>query len=141
MSAVLRGLAAMIILSGAAFFMGEYHNDVYRKLLLWVTLALGALRRTATIGSGQEGCPGCSAGPRFIPTVGAARHRLSAGANRPSVLTGGSLNRQSVRPGLAFALAKTASRVLSRHYTLNKDILARVPREAGCKSRPLRRLK
>src|SRR5438552_490146 len=107
----------------------------------WVTLALGALRRTATIGSGQEGCPGCSAGPRFIPTVGAARHRLSAGANRPSVLTGGSLNRQSVRPGLAFALAKTASRVLSRHYTLNKDILARVPREAGCKSRPLRRLK
>src|SRR5437867_4178326 len=41
MNAVLRGLAAMIILSGAAFFMGEYHNDVYRKLLLWVTLALG----------------------------------------------------------------------------------------------------
>src|SRR2546426_9255163 len=41
MNAVVRGLAAMIILSGAAFFMGEYHNDVYRKLLLWVTLALG----------------------------------------------------------------------------------------------------
>src|SRR5437773_10504279 len=41
MSAVLRGLAAMIILSGAAFFMGDYHNDVYRKMLLWVTLALG----------------------------------------------------------------------------------------------------
>jgi len=29
-----------LLLAGAAFFMGEYHNDVYRKLLLWVTLAL-----------------------------------------------------------------------------------------------------
>ena len=25
----------------ALFFLGSYHNDVYRKLLLWVTLALG----------------------------------------------------------------------------------------------------
>src|SRR2546426_5958875 len=41
MIGIARWLAAMIILSGAAFFMGEYHNDVYRKLLLWVTLALG----------------------------------------------------------------------------------------------------
>jgi branched-chain amino acid transport system permease protein len=41
MNAVLRGLVAFLVLSGAAFFMGEYHNDVYRKLLLWVTLALG----------------------------------------------------------------------------------------------------
>src|SRR2546426_10885107 len=41
MNAVVRGLATLLLLSGAAFFMGEYHNDVYRKLLLWVTLALG----------------------------------------------------------------------------------------------------
>src|SRR3989442_11412307 len=41
MNAVVRGLAAFLLLSGAAFFMGEYHNDVYRKLLLWVTLAIG----------------------------------------------------------------------------------------------------
>src|SRR5438270_5382230 len=41
MNAVARGLATFLLLSGAAFFMGEYHNDVYRKLLLWVTLALG----------------------------------------------------------------------------------------------------
>jgi len=34
-------LAALLVMSGAAFFMGEYYNDVYRKLLLWVTLALG----------------------------------------------------------------------------------------------------
>src|SRR4051812_13043733 len=40
MSAV-RAIAAIIVLAGAAFFMGEYHNDVYRKMLLWVTLALG----------------------------------------------------------------------------------------------------
>src|ERR1700752_774143 len=37
----MKALAAIVILAGAAFFMGEYHNDVYRKLLLWVTLALG----------------------------------------------------------------------------------------------------
>src|SRR5437660_2284494 len=36
-----RGAGAFIVLAGAAFFMGDYHNDVYRKLLLWVTLALG----------------------------------------------------------------------------------------------------
>src|SRR5437879_9123214 len=41
MNAIVRGLVAILVLSGAAFFMGEYHNDVYRKLLLWVTLALG----------------------------------------------------------------------------------------------------
>src|SRR5437762_12575944 len=37
----LRWLAAIVVLSAAAFFMSDYHNDVYRKLLLWVTLALG----------------------------------------------------------------------------------------------------
>src|SRR5712691_8768541 len=37
----MRAVATILILAGAAFFMGEYHNDVYRKLLLWVTLALG----------------------------------------------------------------------------------------------------
>ena len=41
MSGLLRWLIAAVVLSAAAFFMGEYHNDVYRKLLLWVTLALG----------------------------------------------------------------------------------------------------
>jgi branched-chain amino acid transport system permease protein len=34
-------LAAFLVLAGAAFFLGDYHNDVYRKMLLWVTLALG----------------------------------------------------------------------------------------------------
>src|SRR5207244_4571777 len=41
MNAVARGLATFVVLSAAAFFVVEYHNDVYRKLLLWVTLALG----------------------------------------------------------------------------------------------------
>src|SRR5947207_13806979 len=41
MNAVMRGLGVFLLLSGAAFFMGEYHTDVYRKILLWVTLALG----------------------------------------------------------------------------------------------------
>src|SRR5256714_10748709 len=41
MNAVMRGFGVFLLLSGAAFFMGEYHNDVYRKMLLWVTLALG----------------------------------------------------------------------------------------------------
>src|SRR2546423_10527267 len=41
MNAVMRGFGVFLLLSGAAFFMGDYHNDVYRKLLLWVTLALG----------------------------------------------------------------------------------------------------
>jgi branched-chain amino acid transport system permease protein len=29
------------VLAGVAFLLGDYHNDVYRKMLLWVTLALG----------------------------------------------------------------------------------------------------
>jgi len=32
---------AVLVLAGVPFFLGDYHNDVYRKLLLWVTLALG----------------------------------------------------------------------------------------------------
>lgn len=40
MNAALRWLIAAVVLSAAAFFLGGYHNDVYRKLLLWVTLAL-----------------------------------------------------------------------------------------------------
>jgi branched-chain amino acid transport system permease protein len=38
---VTRWLGAFALLAGAAFFLGDYHNDVYRKMLLWVTLALG----------------------------------------------------------------------------------------------------
>ena len=38
---MIKGATAFIVLAGAAFFMGDYHNDVYRKLLLWITLALG----------------------------------------------------------------------------------------------------
>jgi branched-chain amino acid transport system permease protein len=34
-------LGAFLLLSGAAFLLGDYHNDVYRKMLLWVALALG----------------------------------------------------------------------------------------------------
>jgi len=41
MKAAARGLGILLLLSGAAFFMSDYHNDVYRKLLLWITLALG----------------------------------------------------------------------------------------------------
>src|SRR5207244_12390626 len=41
MNAVARGLATFVVLSAAAFFVVEYHNDVYRKLLLWVTRSLG----------------------------------------------------------------------------------------------------
>ena len=37
----MRWLAAFVVLSGAAFLLGDYHNDVYRKMLLWETLALG----------------------------------------------------------------------------------------------------
>jgi branched-chain amino acid transport system permease protein len=33
-------VAAAIILSAIGFALGSYHTDVYRKLLLWVTLAL-----------------------------------------------------------------------------------------------------
>jgi branched-chain amino acid transport system permease protein len=36
-----RWLGAFVVLAGAAFFLGDYHNDVYRKMLLWITLALG----------------------------------------------------------------------------------------------------
>jgi len=32
--------AAFIVLAGLPFFLGNYYNDVYRKLLLWITLAL-----------------------------------------------------------------------------------------------------
>jgi branched-chain amino acid transport system permease protein len=38
---VIAWLAAFIALAALPFFLGSYHNDVYRKLLLWVTLALG----------------------------------------------------------------------------------------------------
>ncbi|MGH8733279.1 MAG: branched-chain amino acid ABC transporter permease [Burkholderiales bacterium] len=34
-------IAGFAILAALPFFLGNYHNDVYRKLLLWVTLALG----------------------------------------------------------------------------------------------------
>ena len=33
-------LAAAAVLSGIAFALGGYQTDVYRKLLLWITLAL-----------------------------------------------------------------------------------------------------
>lgn len=32
---------AAVLLSGVAFVLGSYQTDVYRKLLLWITLALG----------------------------------------------------------------------------------------------------
>ena len=41
MKILFRWLGAAVLLSGAAFFLSDYHNDVYRKMLLWVTLALG----------------------------------------------------------------------------------------------------
>lgn len=37
----LRWLAAFALLAALPFFLGSYYNDVYRKLLLWITLALG----------------------------------------------------------------------------------------------------
>jgi branched-chain amino acid transport system permease protein len=37
----LRWLGAFLLLAALPFFLGDYHNDVYRKMLLWVTLALG----------------------------------------------------------------------------------------------------
>lgn len=37
----LRWVAAFVLLAGLPFFLGNYYNDVYRKLLLWITLALG----------------------------------------------------------------------------------------------------
>lgn len=33
-------VAAAVALSGVAFVLGDYHTDVYRKLLLWIALAL-----------------------------------------------------------------------------------------------------
>jgi branched-chain amino acid transport system permease protein len=36
-----RILGAIVVLSAVAFVLGDYQTDVYRKLLLWVTLALG----------------------------------------------------------------------------------------------------
>jgi len=41
MTSLARWIGAALVLSAAAFFMSDYHNDVYRKLMLWVTLALG----------------------------------------------------------------------------------------------------
>src|SRR2546422_5996203 len=41
MIGIARWLAAAVVLSAAAFFMGQFHNDESRKLLQWVTLALG----------------------------------------------------------------------------------------------------
>jgi branched-chain amino acid transport system permease protein len=40
-SELARWLAAAVVLAAVPFFLGEYHNDVYRKMLLWVALALG----------------------------------------------------------------------------------------------------
>jgi branched-chain amino acid transport system permease protein len=40
MKAVAGWIVAAIVLSAAAFFMSGYYNDVYRKLLLWIALAL-----------------------------------------------------------------------------------------------------
>ena len=34
-------IVAALLLSALAFVLGSYHTDVYRKLLLWITLALG----------------------------------------------------------------------------------------------------
>ena len=34
-------VAGFAVLAALPFFLGNYHNDVYRKLLLWITLALG----------------------------------------------------------------------------------------------------
>src|SRR5918999_5569904 len=40
MKALAGWIAAALVLSAAAFFMTSYYNDVYRKLLLWIALAL-----------------------------------------------------------------------------------------------------
>src|SRR5215208_8075049 len=34
-------IGGFAILAALPFFLGSYHNDVYRKMMLWVTLALG----------------------------------------------------------------------------------------------------
>jgi branched-chain amino acid transport system permease protein len=36
-----RFLGVFVVLAAIPFFLGDYHNDVYRKMLLWVALALG----------------------------------------------------------------------------------------------------
>jgi branched-chain amino acid transport system permease protein len=41
MRSLSRWIVAAVLLSVAAFFLSGYYNDVYRKLLLWITLALG----------------------------------------------------------------------------------------------------
>ena len=38
---ILAWVVAFVVLATLPFFLGSYHNDVYRKLLLWITLALG----------------------------------------------------------------------------------------------------
>ena len=40
MNIALRWLGAALLLSAAAFLLSDYHNDVYRKMMLWVALAL-----------------------------------------------------------------------------------------------------
>jgi len=40
MKSSLRWIAAFVLLAGLPFFLGSYYNDVYRKMLLWITLAL-----------------------------------------------------------------------------------------------------
>ena len=40
MRSVLGWVTAALVLSGLAFFLSGYYNDVYRKLLLWIALAL-----------------------------------------------------------------------------------------------------
>ena len=40
MTSLLKWLVAALVLSAVAFFLGSYQNDVYRKMLLWITLAL-----------------------------------------------------------------------------------------------------
>ncbi len=41
MRALATWIGALLVMAGAAFLMGDYYNDVYRKMLLWITLALG----------------------------------------------------------------------------------------------------
>jgi branched-chain amino acid transport system permease protein len=40
-NSALRWIVAFAILASLPFFLSSYYNDVYRKLLLWITLALG----------------------------------------------------------------------------------------------------
>ncbi|MES2537139.1 MAG: branched-chain amino acid ABC transporter permease [Pseudomonadota bacterium] len=41
MKSLISYLVAAVVLSAIAFVLGPYHTDLYRKLLLWITLALG----------------------------------------------------------------------------------------------------